>query len=78
MGQFIHMQVKGVLKDIRAVKKKMLGGMFRIPEYQTSWINFVALLLTLVLMVMLDIIWCLPHYDPAVETSAEISAHAGV
>ncbi|CAE8585201.1 unnamed protein product [Polarella glacialis] len=75
MGQLIHVQVKSVRKDIRAGNLRMLGGIIRIPEYWTSWKNFVALLLVLVLMFMLanePIIWCLSHYDANVHTSMEL------
>ncbi|CAE8604987.1 unnamed protein product, partial [Polarella glacialis] len=70
LGQLIHVQAKNVVRDIRAGSLRMLGGIIRVPEYWTSWKNFVALLLVLVMMFMLAnelIIWCLPHYDTNVD-----------
>ncbi|CAE8592944.1 unnamed protein product [Polarella glacialis] len=75
LGQLIHVQAKNVVRDIRAGNLRMLGGIIRVPEYWTSWKNFVALLLVLVLMFMLanePIIWCLPHYDADGHRSDEL------
>mmetsp|Transcript_82208 Transcript_82208/g.148339 ORF Transcript_82208/g.148339 Transcript_82208/m.148339 type:complete len:1174 (-) Transcript_82208:157-3678(-) len=75
LGQLVRVQVTSVFKDIRAGNLIRLGGIIRIPEYWTSWKNFVALLLVLVLMFMLanePIIWCLSHYDANVHTSMEL------